>query len=166
MKLKFVFAYLLIAPAILFLSQGCNQCDVSGGTVTFDASQQFLAITYLVDSNDANYCTSVYNPANVQVLFNDNGGRGQFVPLQEDLSDGKIGPFPYTTSPALAKKGVFHDYVYIVQKDTFGIDTFNVKFYPAVDECQEFWSLIEFYMNGVLLPEGVGIEICDLTVRE
>lgn len=165
MKLKFVFA-LLFAPAVLFLSQGCEKCDVSGGTINFSADEQFLAITYLVDSNDANFCTSVYNPANVRVLFNDNGGVGRFDQLQEDLSDGKIGPFPYTTSPGLAKRGVFHDFVYIVQKDTFGLDTFNIKFYPAVDECQEYWSLIEFYMNGVLLPEGVGLEICDLQVRE
>lgn len=166
MKLRLLFTYLLLLPAVVFLSQGCNQCSVSGGTLTFDAANQFLAVTYLVDSSGSNYCQNVYNPNNVQVLFNDNGGFGQYVPIQEDLSDGKIGPFPYTTSPAVAKKGVFHHYVYVVQKDTFGIDTFDVKFYPAVDECQEFWSLIEFYMNGVLLPLDASIEFCDVEIRQ
>ena len=99
-------------------------------------------------------------------MFNDDGGRGQFVQLQEDLSDGMIGPFQYTVAPDAARKGVYHHYQYVVTKDTFGIDTFDVIFYPRVDECQEFWSVVEFYLNGVLLPAGVDITICDLTLRE
>jgi|GEM_PF-2322532 len=166
MKLKLFFAYFLLAPAMLFLSQGCNQCDVAGGTIEFSAANQYLSITYLVDSNDANYCTDVYNPNNVQVLFNDNGGNGQFIPLSEDLSDGMIGPFNYTVEPNRVRKGELNHYMYIVQKDTFGTDTIEAKFYPRVDECQEFWGLVEFYLNGVLLPPGVQIEVCELTVRE
>lgn len=166
MKLKLLFTYMLLAPAVLFLAQGCNQCDVAGGAITFSAENQFLQVTYLVDSNDANYCTTVYNPNNVQVLFNDNGGFGQYVPFAEDLSDGMIGPFNYTIDPRTVRKGELNHYVYIVQKDTFGVDTFEIKFYPRVDECQEFWGLVEFFLNGVLLPAGPQIEICDLTIRE
>ena len=166
MNLKLILTYVLLLPAFLFTLQSCNQCDVTGGTITFSPDEQFLQITYLVDSNSANYCQTVYNPNNVRVMFNDNGGFGQFVPLQENLADGVIGPFNFTTQPTLAKKGVFNHYQYIITKDTFGIDTFDIKFYPAVDECQEFWSLIEFYMNGVLLPNDANLTICDLEVRE
>jgi len=166
MKLKFIFAYFLLVTGVLFTASGCETCDVAGGSITFSPDQQFLSITYLVDSNDSNFCQTVYNPNNVRVMFNDNGGRGQFFPLAEDLSDGKIGPFNYTTEPEMARKGVFYHYQYIVTKDTFGLDTFDVKFYPRVDECEEFWSVVEFYMNGVLLPAGTDITICDLTVRE
>ncbi len=166
MKLKMFFAYFLLVPAVLFLAQGCNDCDVAGAQLTFSADNQYLQITYLVDSNGANYCTDVYNPNNVQVLFNDNGGFGQFVPLSEDLSDGVIGPFNYTVEPNNVRKGEFNHYVYVIQKDTFGIDTVDIKFYPRVDECQEYWGLVEFFLNGVLLPPGPVLEICDVTVEE
>lgn len=166
MKLKMFFAYFLLVPAVLFLAQGCNTCDVAGGTLTFSPENQYFQITYLVDSNGANYCTDVYNPNNVQVLFNDNGGFGQFIPISEDLSDGVIGPFNYTVEPNNVRKGEFNHYVYIIQKDTFGIDTVDIKFYPRVDECQEYWGLVEFFLNDVLLPPGPVLEICDLTVSE
>ena len=165
MKLKMFFAYALLVPAVMFLA-GCNNCEVAGGSITFSPDNQFFQITYLVDSNGANYCTDVYNPNNVQVLFNDNGGFGQFVPIAEDLSDGVIGPFNYTVEPNTVRKGEYNHYVYIVQKDTFGIDTLEIKFYPRVDECEEFWGLVEFFLNGVLLPPGPIVEICDYTVSE
>ncbi len=166
MKLKYIFAYLLLVPAVLFTATSCETCDVSGATITFSADQQFLAVTYLVDSSGANYCQQVYNPNNVRVVFNDNGGKGAFEPITEDLSDGKIGPFNYTVEPEMARKGIYNHYQYIVTKDTFGVDTFDVIFYPRVDECEEFWSLVEFYLNGVLLPPGADITICDLEIRE
>lgn len=166
MKLKLILTYFLLLPAFLVSMQGCNQCDVTGGVITFTPEDQFIQITYLVDSSGVNYCQQIYNPNNVRVMFNDNGGFGQYVPLAENLSDGVIGPFNYTVSPTLAKKGEFNHYRYIITKDTFGIDTVDVKFYPAVDECQEFWSLVEFYLNGVLLPNEANLTICDLEVRE
>lgn len=165
MKLKAVVSYLILVPAMLFLTQSCDTCDESG-TVTFEAGTQFLEITYLVDSNGANYATQVWNPSNVSVLVNENGGMGQYVPMSEDLSDGKIGPFTFTTTPFQAKKGIFHDYVYVVRKDTFGNDTFNIKFYPAVDECKEFWSVIEYYRNGDLQAAFTGSESASLEIRE
>ncbi len=161
-----ILAHTLLASAFLFLTQGCNTCDIKGGTITFSPGNQYFQITYLVDSSGANYCTDVYNSGNVQVLFNSDGGLGQFAPLSEDLSDGAIGPFNYTIEPDIVRKGEFNHYVYIIQKDTFGIDTVDIKFYPRVDECQEYWGLVEFFLNGVLLPPGPVLEICDLVIRE
>jgi hypothetical protein len=165
MKLKALFLFILVAPAVIFLSQGCDKCKESG-TIEFDAAKQFFEVTYLVDSNGANYAQTVWNPLRVEVMFSRNGRSGPFAPLSEDLSDGKLGPFPFTTSPYLAQKGGAYDYMYIVTKDTFGIDTFEVIFNPAVDECHEFWGEIQYYKDGQLLTTCDGKEICSLEVRE
>ena len=155
---------MLLAGAA-FLFQGCNKCDQTG-EIEFGADKQYLAITYLVDSNGVNYNT-IWRPSQVGVLFNDNGGKGQFVALQENITDGMIGPFTYTQgAPDVATMGLYHHYMYIVQKDTFGVDTFEVKFYPAVDECREYWSMIEYYRNGELLDGYEGQEIANLEIRE
>ena len=165
MKLKSLVLFLMLAPAMIFLSQGCDKCKESG-TVTFAATSQYFEATYLVDSSGANYATDVWNPNRVHVVFSSNGKAGPFGALTEDLADGKIGPFPYSTSPVAAKKGIFHDYMYIVTKDTFGIGTFEVKFYPAVDECKEYWGTLEYYRNGTLLTQCTGNEFCKLEIRE
>jgi hypothetical protein len=165
MKLKSLFLFLLIAPSLIFLSQGCDKCKESG-TVTFDGATQYFQVTYLVDSNGVNYADSIWNPNRVHVLFSANGKTGPFGALSEDLTDGKIGPFPYTTGPVAAKKGIFHDYMYIVTKDTFGIDTFELKFYPAVDECHEYWGTLEYYRNGQMISTCTDLEACSLEIRE
>ena len=166
MRLKSIITFSTLATALLLFLQGCNNCSVEGGTITFDAASQYASITYLVDSSGANYCTDIYRPNLVRVMFNNNGGEGQFTQISEDLSDGMIGPLTYTTTPEQATKGTVHHYMYIIQKDTFGIDTLEAKFYPAVDECSEFWSVAEFYLNGVLQPAGSPKEILELVIRE
>jgi hypothetical protein len=165
MKLKaFVMMVTLLAGAA-FVFQGCNKCDVTG-TVDFDSATQNFSIRYLVDSSGANYNT-VWRQSQVGVVFDDEGGKGQFTSISEDISDGLIGPFTYTVgNPDVAKKGIFHDYMYVVTKDSFGIDTFQIKFYPQVDECHEFWSVIEYYKNGVLLDQLTGQESAVLEIRE
>ena len=165
MKLKSVIFFFLLAPAVLFLAQSCDKCDTSG-TITLGEANQFLSVTYLVDSNGANY-VDIWRPNNFSVQISDDPVNvGHFVALQEDLSDGMVGPFTYTTQPATAKLGDYHHYMYIVRKDTFGVDTFEVKFYPNVDECHEYWGLIEYYRNGELIPQCTGLETCALEIRE
>lgn len=165
MKLKaFVLMVTLLAGAA-FMFQGCNKCDVTG-TVEFASDKQYFSIRYLIDSSGANYNT-VWRQSQVGVVFDEEGGKGQFTSINEDISDGVIGPFTYTVgNPDVAKKGLFHDFMYVVTKDSFGIDTFQVKFYPQVDECHEFWSLIEYYKNGVLLDQYTDQEIVELEIRE
>lgn len=165
MKFKSLVLFLLIAPAIIFLSQGCDKCKESG-TVTFAETTQFFTAEYLVDSSGANYAQSIWRPNFVHVTFSANGKKGPFGALSDNLSDGKIGPFAYTTKPKDAQKGIFHDYMYIVTKDTFGVDTFQIKFYPAVDECHEYWGTLEYYRNGQLLTQCDGKEACEITIRE
>jgi hypothetical protein len=131
MKFKSLILFMLIAPAVIFLSQGCDKCKESG-TITIDGAAQYFEATYLVDSNGANYATSVWRPNGVGVLLSTNGKFGPFAAISEDLSDGKIGPFKYSTSPATAQKGRNYDYMYIVNKDTFGTDTFEVGRVPRV----------------------------------
>lgn len=165
MKLKSVLLYLFVAPAFIFMAQSCDTCDESG-TVTLSADAQSFSLVYL-DTAGTNYVTSIYNPNNVNVLFNDNlNGVGQYKPYTEDLSDGKIGPFTYTATPSPAQKGVLKNQYYIIQKDTFGVDTLRIVFYPAVDECKEFWSVIEYYLNGELLSQYNGLEIAEHTITE
>jgi hypothetical protein len=163
MKAFVIMASLFAGAALMF--QGCNKCDVSG-TVDFAADKQYVALTYLIDSTGANFNT-IWRQSQIGVLFNDNGGKGSFVPMSEDISDGKIGPFTYSFGvPDLAVKGVLKHYVYVIQKDSFGADTLEVKFLPAVDECREYWALIEYYRNGELLPEFSNKEIAEIEIRE
>lgn len=165
MKLKAIFflVTLLAGSAVVF--QGCNKCDVTG-TIEFGSDKQSFSVRYLVDSTGANYNT-VWRPGQVGVLFDDEGGEGQYVPIAEDINDGVIGPFTYTIgAPDAATKGIVHDYSYIVTKDTFGVDTFRIKFYPRVDECREYFSVLEYYKNGVLLDQLTGQEVAVLEIRE
>jgi hypothetical protein len=165
MKLKSLFLFMLLAPAVIFLSQGCDKCKESG-VITIDGANQYFEATYLVDSNGANYATTVWRPNNVSVLLSTNGKFGPFAAVREDLSDGKVGPFKYSTVPALAQKGKNYDYMYIVNKDTMGADTFEVIFYPAVDECHEYWGKIEYYKDGQLISTCDGKEKCSIEIRE
>lgn len=165
MKLKSIFVFLLIAPAVIFFSQGCDRCK-EDGTLTLSETGQFFEATYLVDSNGANYAQTVWRPNGVHVLVSTNGSRGPFAAVSDDLSDGKIGPYPFTVSPQIAQKGKAYDYMYIVTKDTFGVDTFELKFYPAVDECHEYWGTLEYWMNGSLINTCDGKQTCSIEVRE
>jgi hypothetical protein len=165
MKLKSLILFLLVAPAVIFLTQGCDKCTESG-TITISPTAQFFEATYLVDSNSANYAQTVWRPNAVSVVLSQNGSLGPFAAISEDLSDGKIGPYPFTTSPANAQKGNAYHYMYIVTKDTFGVDTFEVKFYPAVDECHEYWGTLEYYKDGELISTCEGKESCSIEIRE
>ena len=164
MKLKSLLLFVLIAPAFIFLAQGCDKCKESG-VITIAETKQYFEATYLVDSNGANYST-IWRPNNVRVQLSSNGNIGPFAPIVEDITDGKIGPYPYSTFPKTAQIGKPYDFVYIVQKDTFGVDTFQVLFYPAVDECHEYWGKIEYYKDGVLINSCTGKEVCSIEIRE
>lgn len=165
MKLKSLLLFLLIAPAVVFFTQGCDKCKESG-TITISETGQFFEATYVVDSNGANYAQTIWRPNAVSVLLSTNGKFGPFAPISESLADGKIGPHAYTMKPQQAQKGNYYDYMYIVTKDTFGVDTFEIKFYPAVDECHEYWGTIEYWMNGEMITTCDGKETCSIEVRE
>ena len=166
MKIKrSIFLFLAVAGSLLAM-QSCDKCTESG-TVTISGDAQKFSITYLAnDSVNTNYVDSIYNTSNVNMFLNTNGGKGGYSTLTDDLSDGKIGPFSYTNSPTRAQMGVPYDYVYIIQKDTFGIDTFRVEFLATVDECKEYWSQINYYRNGTLMAEYQGQEIADIVIIE
>lgn len=165
MKLKSLILFLLVAPAVVFLSQGCDRCKESG-TITLSETGQFFEATYLVDSNGANYAQTIWRPQAVSVRMSTHGSNGPFAAISEDLSDGKIGPYAFTTSPQVTQKGEYYDYMYIITKDTFGVDTIEVKFYPAVDECHEYWGTLEYWMNGQMISTCDGKETCSIEVRE
>jgi hypothetical protein len=164
MKIRKAFLFLAAGVATLGALQSCNQCKESG-TVTFDATKQFLSIEYR-DTAGRNYVDSIYNLSNVNVLINTNQGVGSYQPIIEDLTDHKIGPFAYTTTPEAAAKGVPYDYYYIVDKDTFKTDTFRIQFLATVDECHEYWAQIKYWKNGVLISECDGKEDCQLIITE
>ncbi|MEM0997704.1 MAG: hypothetical protein AAGN35_11510 [Bacteroidota bacterium] len=164
MKLKSIVMLALLMPAVLFLTQGCNTCDQTG-TIEFSATQQFLALNYIQDSTGTNF-TDIWRPTQVTVLWNGEGGEGQFTPISEDITDGLIGPFPYTVEPQEAQLGLLYEYQYIIRKDTFGTDTVDIRFYPAVDECREFFSLIEYSINGEPQPGFEGSQTATIEIRE
>lgn len=165
MKLKTVISYLLVVPAFMLVLQGCDKCEETG-TITFGPANQNISITYL-DSAGNNYLLTRYNLFNTNVqLSTDKGRNGTFQPYNEDFSDGVFGPFEFTATPTPAKLSVFYDYVYIIKKDTFGVDTLRVQFYPSVDECKEFWGQIEYSLNGDPLPQYSGQEIVNLEIIE
>ena len=161
-------ALLFSVAVIAFASisfQGCDKCTVSSPPIEFGDNLQYFSVTYL-DTAGNNYLDGIYNTANVSVLFNGNAGYGGYTPYNEDLTDFKFGPFPYTLAPANAQLGKFYDYWYVIRKDTMGTDTFRLTFYPTVDECHEFWGTLEFYKNGVKLDQCSMQEICDITIVE
>lgn len=158
MNLKRALFLLVLIPMLALAFQSCNKCKETGD-IDFSASAQSLSVTY-VDSADSNL-VNIANPSNITVLLNTEGGKGPYSPLSEDLTDGVFGPFDYTTTPKTAQLGVPYDYVYVIQLDTFAVDTFRVVFVPMVDECKEFWQGLEFYRNDSLVSSGS--EIVDLT---
>lgn len=164
MKIRKAFLFLAAGVATLGALQSCNKCTESGD-VTFDATKQYLQITY-VDTAGRNYIDSIYNLSNVNVLINTNGGVGAYQPIGEDFTDHKIGPFTYTTLPEPAAFGVPYDYYYIVDKDTFKTDTFRIQFLATVDECQEYWAQIKYWKNGTLIAECDGKEDCSISITE
>jgi hypothetical protein len=164
MKFKSLVLFALLAPAILFLAQGCDKCTETG-TIEFGADKQYLTLTYIQDSTGTNF-TDIWRASQVSVLWNGENGKGQFAALSEDISDGVIGPFAYTVEPQAAQLGLFYEYRYIVTKDTFGSDTIDIKFYPAVDECREYFGKIEYYINGDPQPGFEGSQIANIEIRE
>lgn len=164
MKFKSLVMFALLAPALLFVATGCDKCEVSG-TIEFAAEKQFLSLNYIQDSTGTNF-TDIWRPGQVTVLWNGEGGEGQFEPIAEDISDGLIGPFAYTVEPQQARLGLLYEYTYIVRKDTFGSDTIDIRFYPAVDECREYFGTIEYFINGVPQPGFDGSETATIEIRE
>jgi hypothetical protein len=164
MKSKSLILFLLSAFAVIFWTQGCDRCK-EHGTLTLSATTQFFEATYLVDSNGANY-TSIWRPDSVTVLLSTDGFEGPFAPIPENLSDGKIGPWAFTASPQNAQKGAIYHYVYLVTKDTFGVDTFEIKFYPAVDECHEYWGRLEYWKDNSPISTCDGKETCSMVISE
>lgn len=166
MKLKSVVMFLLLAPAMIFLGQGCDKCTESG-TIELSETAQVLSITYVLDSNGTNMLTNgVWNPNNVSLRVAPIAANQpqQARPIQDDLTDGTID-FRYTVDPELANKGSYYQYMLFVTKDTAGTDSFRVNFYPRVDECKEFWSVIEYFRNGQPIGECTDQELCGITVR-
>ena len=164
MKFKSIVLFALIMPAIMFLAQSCDTCDQTG-TITLSADQQFLTLTYIQDSTGTNF-TDIWRPTQVTVLWNGEGGEGQFTPISEDISDGVIGPFAYTVEPQEARLGLLYEYQYIIRKDTFGTDTVDIRFYPNVDECREFFGLIEYAINGEPQPAFDMSQTAAIEIRE
>lgn len=170
MKLRSAF-FLLLFGLTFTLFQGCDTCT-NTGTITIDEVSQNFSITYKT-ANGVNYMDSLYNLNNITVLLNTTGGKGQYKSLtnQEDFGDGKFGPFPFSQTKPFGSNefptyGVPYDYVYVIQKDTFGVDTFQIKFLAQVDECHEFWQQIEYYKNGDPLASIWGNEIADIEIVE
>jgi hypothetical protein len=164
MKSKSLILFLFSACAVIFWAQGCDRCK-EHGTLTLSETTQFFEATYLVDSNGANY-TSIWHPDSVTVQLSTNGFEGSFDSISEDLSDGKIGPWAFTVTPHAAKMGSIYHYVYVVTKDRFGADTFEIKFYPSMDECHEYWGRLEYWKDGVLISTCDGKETCSIVIRE
>lgn len=163
MNLKRAFFFLALLPLLTLTFQSCNTCSETG-EIVFSSENQNFSVTYVAnDSASTNLISSgMANPNNVSVLLNVLGGRGAYSPISEDLTDGVIGPFDYTRTPKVAQLGVLYDYVYIIQLDTFAVDTFRVFFVPTVDECREYWQGLEWYQNETLLDEFTNSEIVNI----
>ena len=162
MNLKKALFFLLLIPTALLTLESCNQCD-NESTLEIGAEKQFFSVVYQ-DTAGNNYLQNgTYNLANVNVQLNTEGGNGPYKLYQEDLSDGIFGPFPYTTTPERAQLGVPYDYYYILQKDTFGMDTFRVFFVPQVDECSEYWQGLKIFKNGDEVADNEEIKVFTVT---
>ena len=157
----------LLASLIAFttlIAISCDKCD-NEDVLELGPDKQFFTVTY-VDSNGYNALDSVFNTNNVSVFFKENAS-ALAVNTREDFTDSIIGPFTYTRQPGAnngrtVQLGQFYDYYYIINVDTFMVDTFNVRFYPNIDECSSFMQSVEIFRNGNLVSEGE--QIANLTV--
>jgi hypothetical protein len=156
----------------LFAFYGCAECDLSKNDSIGD---QFFTVTYL-DPTGTNYLESVYNLSNVVVWVDTTGGENPSLELiSPGYADGKFGPFNYserfidprTDLPNLFQLlGRMHRFNYHMKKDTFGTDVFTVEFRLDADECNQYWSLIKYYRNGVELTEYAGNQFADIVIVE
>ncbi len=151
---------------------GCDKCPTTNSIVICSeaggARQQSFAVTY-VDTADVNYISGgIFNLANVRVYLSTDGTEDNLLLIQEDFTDGKIGPF-YFTCPEITpnfQDGVVYEYLIKIEKDTWGVDYFILNFATQVDECNKRWSLLKFYRNKIYNPTYTGVEVVDWVIKE
>ena len=147
--------------AVLFLATACTKpCDPANNAVVGD---EFFTVTYQ-DGAGTNYL-DIYNLDRVVVFLDTTGGSDatpRFELINPGYEDGKFGPFSFTEKfsilqtndinlPLLFDKPFKYDYY--IKKDTYGQDTISVSFLLEVDECNYYWSYINYSRNGERLPQ-------------
>jgi hypothetical protein len=138
---------------------------------------EFFTITYR-DSSGGNPLNGTWRTANVEVFIDSAGTQGldpDFHRLRHAFSNGVLGPFAYTeayTDPGtrsvnldllLGEDQVFD---YYIKKDTFGIDTFTLRYLLISDECRSYWSNIEYSFNGEVLSQYSGQRQAEIVITE
>lgn len=144
---------------------GCKKCTETG-TVTIDENTQYFTITYK-DVNGVNLITSSWNQGNISVLYADRTiNNPTYTPLayNEDFTDGKLGPLPYTVLPVQSLMGVPYSSEFLIKRDTQGWDTLRIDFVAQTDECKEYWSGITYTLNGDVQTQFEDMEIANFEI--
>ncbi len=167
-----------IATGVLGILLGLAACqDPCKGLTDDEIGGEFFTITYL-DANGRNLLEEVWRKPNVDVFIDSSGSMGQdpqFYRLRDVIQEGVIGPFRFTDAytnvgtrevnvEALAEQEQRFDYY--VKKDTFGVDTFTLRYLLQVDACRYYWSLIEYSYNGDPLPGYTGQRQAEIVITE
>lgn len=145
--------FFLIGVSALFVS-GCEKCDPNIGV---KVGEQFFTITYL-DQAGGNYLTNgAWDLSLVEVQVDTSGGKapGAFVPLPQTFTDGKLGPFSYTSNfiqPIDKKPNLnrllskTYKYDYHIRKGSINnTEVIRVEFRLTADDCNLKWSSLKFY---------------------
>ena len=160
MKLKGLLILFLLPLSILTLSS-CDVCTETG-TIDLDGDNQSITIQYVTSGG----VTINPTPDKTTIAVNTEGGVGSFALVDETeipVGGGVIGPINYTRlSRDPAVMGQVYDHWYIIQVDTFIVDTLRVNFIPTADECHEFFRVLNFYRNGELQAES-GSQVANFT---
>jgi hypothetical protein len=161
--------------SILLTLVACQ--DPCQGLTDDEIGGEYFTITYL-DAAGRNLLEEVWRQPNVEVFIDSSGSRGQdpdFYRLRNAFANGKFGPFFYTEAytdvgtrevnvdPFAGQEQRFD---YYIKKDTFGVDTFTLRYVLEVDACRSFWSLIEYSYNGDLLGQYTGQRQAEIVITE
>lgn len=152
-----IYSIVFFGIVLLFSVVACkDECDPE---LNDEVGKEFFTVEYRSKSGQ-NYIEDVYNRSRVFAYLDKSGGTNPNAKLElldSAVNEGKFGPFKFTRDfidPVTGKVngpkflGISHVYDYYLVKDLFGTDTLRVRFYMGVDECNQRWRQIRYYLNG------------------
>lgn len=168
-----------VAATLLAMLWGINACqDPCAGRSDDDPlGGEYFTVTY-VDGSGRNLLAEVWRAENVEVWIDSAGSQGQdpdYYRLRNSFANGTFGPFAYTRAftnvatgeidvdQLLSEERVFD---YYIRKDTFGIDTFTLRYRLLADECRVYWETIEYRYNGQVLNSYSGQRQAEIVITE
>ena len=165
---------LIVVAAIAF--QGCdNSCK---NAESEEIGGEFFTVEYRRTADGKNYINEIYNQSGLIVFLDTTGGESpspEYELITPGFEDGKFGPFFFTERYVDAASEQINDILlfnksyafdYYIKKDTYGQDTLRVEFLVGVNECSFEWSSIDYFLNGVPLPQYENQTSAEIIITE